>query len=124
MGQMVVKQYPVAEREMMCSSTSIWILSTASTEIGFWRRGRGKGEVLRGPGVLFARCRMAACRISKLPLVQYKNHVARRNPDDAAVDRAYEEYKQQMEFIAAEFLDRQYDPITNDRMNKKEELLP
>jgi len=34
------------------------------------------------------------------------------------------EYKQQMESIAAEFLDRQYDPIINDRMNKKEELLP
>jgi hypothetical protein len=49
---------------------------------------------------------------------------SRRNPDDAAADRAYEEYKQQMEFIAAEFLDRQYDPIINDRMNKKEELLP
>ena len=30
------------------------------------------------------------------------------------------EYKQQMESIAAEFLDRQYDPIINDRMNKKE----
>ena len=40
--------------------------------------------------------------------------------DDAAADRAYEEYKQQMESIAAEFLDRQYDPIINDRMNKKE----
>ena len=50
----------------------------------------------------------------------YNTKIARRNPDDAAVDRAYEEYKQQMEFIAAEFLDRQYDPIINDRMNKKE----
>ena len=39
--------------------------------------------------------------------------------DDAAADRAYEEYKQQMESIAAEFLDRQYDPIINDRMNTK-----
>ncbi|KAL7448716.1 hypothetical protein ACHAWC_000863 [Mediolabrus comicus] len=37
--------------------------------------------------------------------------------DDA--DTAYEEYKQQMESIAAEFLERKYDPIINDRMNKK-----
>ena len=37
--------------------------------------------------------------------------------DDA--DTAYEEYKLQMEGIAAEFLQRKYDPIIIDRMNKK-----
>ena len=34
-------------------------------------------------------------------------------------DIAYEEYKQQMEGIAAEFLERTYDPIIMDRMNHK-----
>ena len=34
-------------------------------------------------------------------------------------DTAYEEYKQQMEGIAAEFLERTYDPIIMDRMNHK-----
>ena len=34
-------------------------------------------------------------------------------------DTAYEEYKQQMEAIAAEFLERKYDPIIIDRMNNK-----
>jgi calcium binding protein 39 len=37
--------------------------------------------------------------------------------DDA--DTAHEEYKQQMESIAAEFLERKYDPIIIDRMNNK-----
>jgi len=37
--------------------------------------------------------------------------------DDA--DAAHEEYKQQMEAIAAEFLERKYDPIIIDRMNHK-----
>ncbi len=34
-------------------------------------------------------------------------------------DTAHEEYKQQMETIAAEFLERTYDPIIMDRMNHK-----
>ena len=34
-------------------------------------------------------------------------------------DTAYEEYKQQMEATAAEFLERKYDPIIMDRMNNK-----
>lgn len=34
-------------------------------------------------------------------------------------DTAHEEYKQQMEAIAAEFLERTYDPIIMDRMNHK-----
>eukprot|EP00986_Skeletonema_menzelii_P005356 scaffold1924_cov140-Skeletonema_menzelii.AAC.20 len=36
-----------------------------------------------------------------------------------ATDAAYEEYKQQMEATAAEFLERKYDPIIMDRINNK-----